>query len=462
MNMKRLKIIVMVPLMAVAITSCKKNLDIQPTDSIIASTAFTTVNNLEQGLLGVYASWSGENTMYVNALLTDEAKISNENRGQGQFEFKYQFTAGGATADAYGSFYKMIDNANRVLAAFNQVTASTPADETRKSLIKAELLALRGWAHFELLQRYAPAYDPNALGVPYVTTSELFALPSRNKVSEVLAGIDKDLSDGKNGPLPVAATNNQRLNKAVIAGMQARVALYRKDWAAAQTFATECITTSAKPLATRTEFPLIWTDESEAEVLLKLRRVGTGVGTLWRDTNGDVFFEPSDKLKSQFNRTTDIRFTSYFLIGNTGGDTALIKKFFSSPRGPYIVDVKLMRTAEMHLIRAEARAESDDLSGAAADINLLRAARITGYTPTVFSSKADAITEILNERYKELAYEGFRFFDLKRRNLPVNRLASDVQSTQWQNLEANSFRFSLPIPQTEIFANPNVQQNPGY
>jgi hypothetical protein len=207
---------------------------------------------------------------------------------------------------------------------------------------------------------------------------------------------------------------------------------------------------------------LIWTDETEAEVWLRLKRVGTGVGTLWQDTNGDVFFEPSEKLKSQYDRTADIRFPSYFLIGNTAGDTALIRKFYSSPRGPKIVDPKFMRTAEMFLIRAEGRAENNDLVGAASDINTLRAARITGYVPVVFATKDQAIREILTERYKELPYEGFRFFDLKRRGLGVERLASDVGSAQWQNLAATSNLMVLPIPQSEILANPKFTQNPGY
>ena len=379
-----------------------------------------------------------------------------------QFEFRYQFAASGDASNGWVGFYKLIDNANRVLAAFDGVAATTPADETKKGLIRSELLALRGYAHFELLQRYSPAYDPAALGVPYVTQSLLLGTPARNTVAEVLTGIDKDLTDGKAGALPAGAANNLRLSKAVVAGMQARVALYRKNWAAAATFATEAITTSGKPLAAATEFPLIWTDESEAEVMLKLKRIGTGVGNLWRDTNGDVFYEPSEKLKAQFNRTTDIRFPSYFLIGNTQGDTALIRKFYSSPRGTYIVDVKLMRVAEMYLIRAEARAEQDDLVGASADLNALRAARISGYTNVSLASKSEAITEIMNERFKELAYEGFRFFDLKRRGLPVQRLTADVQSAAWQTLEASSFRFVLPIPQAEIFANKNVVQNPGY
>jgi hypothetical protein len=114
-------------------------------------------------------------------------------------------------------------------------------------------------------------------------------------------------------------------------------------------------------------------------------------------------------------------------------------------------------------LRAEAYAETNQLQRAADDINSIRTNRITGYTNiAAYANKDAAIADILNERFKELAYEGFRFFDLKRRGLAVERLASDVQSAAWQTLAAGNFRFALAIPQSEIFANPNTAQNEGY
>jgi hypothetical protein len=61
-----------------------------------------------------------------------------------------------------------------------------------------------------------------------------------------------------------------------------------------------------------------------------------------------------------------------------------------------------------------------------------------------------------------LPYEGHRFWDLKRRNLPVSRLLADAPNANAQTLAAGSFRFLLPIPNPEINANPLIQQNPGY
>jgi hypothetical protein len=59
--------------------------------------------------------------------------------------------------------------------------------------------------------------------------------------------------------------------------------------------------------------------------------------------------------------------------------------------------------------------------------------------------------------------EGFRFFDLKRRNMPLVKTGD----SHWVeiDLESNDAQFTLPIPQDEIDANENIsesEQNAGY
>jgi hypothetical protein len=133
--------------------------------------------------------------------------------------------------------------------------------------------------------------------------------------------------------------------------------------------------------------------------------------------------------------------------------------------GENVADAKVFRTAEMYLIRAEARAESGSFTGASSaesDINDLRAARINSYTPVTFASKTEAIDAIMLERFKELAFEGHRFWDLKRRELPVLRIGSDAPTSTGATLAAGNFRFVIPIPEIEMQANNLMVQNPGY
>jgi hypothetical protein len=456
------KIFISIVAFSVVMSSCKKQLDLKPTDAIDVSKAFTSVTDLEKGLLGVYSANSQTNKIYIASILSDETKISSENRGQGQFTFKWQYsgTEGEHNAD-YAQYYVMLDRLHRVMAAIDIVPSNGQPELNKKARIRAELTGLRGIALYELLIRFMPSgYDPNALGVAIMLQSDLAAKPARNKVGEVVAQIETDLAAARaDANIPAAPTDIIRLNKAAIAAYQARVALLKRDWTAAATFATDAITLSGKSLATGGAFVNYWQDRNEIESIWKYRNQATPQ-LLFRDVNGDVFFEPSDKLKNQYDRAKDIRFTTWF--GSASGDTSIVTKYPGSDLGPQINDEKIIRVAEMYLIRAEAYAESNQLTQAATDINNLRAARITGYVNVSFASQAEAVAAVMNERFKELCYEGFRFFDLKRKGLPIVRNASDVGSANWQTLPANDYHFALPLPQDEIFANPNAVQNQGY
>jgi hypothetical protein len=181
---------------------------------------------------------------------------------------------------------------------------------------------------------------------------------------------------------------------------------------------------------------------------------------LWTTTGGNIYISPSSKLENSYV-ANDQRLAAF--IGTNASGGKYVNKFFSSSRGGRVVDMKACRTAEMYLIRAEAYAKkaSPDVTLGAADLNFLRSKRITGYANQVFASATDLFNAVIEERFKELCFEGFRIFDLKRNNLPVQRLAADA-SAAWQTLPAGDYRFVFPIPNDELLANPQMVQNDGY
>ena len=96
------------------------------------------------------------------------------------------------------------------------------------------------------------------------------------------------------------------------------------------------------------------------------------------------------------------------------------------------------------------------LATALNDLNALRSAR----GAAIGSESGTALLNaIQTERRKELFIEGHRFFDLKRTTRTVNRTQG---CSSYCSLAADNRAWALPIPQTEIIANPNMQQNPGY
>ena len=189
------------------------------------------------------------------------------------------------------------------------------------------------------------------------------------------------------------------------------------------------------------------------------------LGAFYWDTRGFVLYAPSYKLVNQFDKINDIRFPAYIKVDNTRGAGKvpnLVNKY-AGVATVNLADVKLYRTGEMYLIRSEAYAEKNLLTESANDLNTLRAARINGYTNQTFTTKAQLIDAIVAERFKELAFEGHRFFDLRRYNLPIVREPADAINTLGANLLTPLQReFIFPLPDSEIKVNTNMKQNPNY
>lgn len=455
---------------AVIASSCGKKLDLVPINSIEEDFAFPDVPSLERGILGVHASFNGtyDDQIYAATLYADEASLPAENNtGRGVIAYRWQVDPGNAeVTDAWYSYYAGIDRANRVLFAADTITPKTAAEQTTLNRVTAEALGLRAFGHLQLLINYAENYDAASLGVPYMEQS-IISTPARQTVGEVFTKIYADID--KAIPLmPSNYTTNGRLTLATLHAIKARAALYRKDWPTAITAATAAI--NIVPLATRAEYPGIWTDANNSEVIWEQKRL-TGearLGDVFYDrSQGLIMYSAAEKLRNTFNQNNDVRYVSTVFV--RGADRFSIGKYTgdrSSSNGePGRVDVKVFRTAEMYLIRAEAYAESTpmNLTAAATDINTLRAVRINGYVNESFATKNEAITAIMNERFKELAFEGHRIFDLRRKLLPVNRVGSDVGLAFGAvNLLPTDKEYYFPIPQGEILANDNMIQNPTY
>lgn len=482
------KIVLSASVVAV-MAGCKKEVDLQPTDFAPLEKTFQTVSDLNSGTLGVYGTWLQRRPIYLSAIISDESRQGSgtEYRGVGANLFRWEHTSDAQdfrdaeNAGIWTNMYAVIDRANRVLAFLDAVPATTQTDIDTKTRLKGELLALRGFAHFELLRNYAKfPYDPAAPGVPYqleYAKDPANYRPTRNTSGDVMSRIEADLAEAR-ALIPSSFTDNSRVTKTGAIAMQARVALYARNWDSAAARATVVI--NAQPLTSRANYAALWTTRNLAsnqstEVIWKLNVTATnvnatttnanaaGVGNMFQDASGAVQFAPSQKLLNSYDQTNDIRFPTFFrttprnLIAKYGVITAL------PTTETFIYDIKVLRTSEMYLIRAEARAEMNDMVGAATDVLALRTQRITGALLPVYASKQTAIDDIYLERFRELCFEAQRYYDLKRRGLPIQRLLVDVNNVSTlTQLEASDPRYLLPIPQQEIFANPNINQNPGY
>nr|WP_081908527.1 RagB/SusD family nutrient uptake outer membrane protein [Nonlabens ulvanivorans] len=344
--------------------------------------------------------------------------------------------------------------------------------------------------HFELFRAFTPEYDnpssPSAIVVDQVIIFDQNNVTylGRNTAGEMLTQINADFALAESLIDPTA-DNKYRITLAAIDAFQARVGLYENTTAsltAAVANATAAI--NAVPISGQAEYDSLFrTDDLTGEAIFSIEKDTNdgAIGTLFTDTNNDIFFEVSDDLVFGTggilaSSNADVRFpllldfeTDITDPAVSGNDFPVGKYVGRSRANQALHDHKILRTSEMFLIRAEANAKLDgnDTDGdAAADIALIRAARGSAIGTPAYADLNEALLDIARERRLELAYEGHRVYDLKRTNTDIVRDPADCAALSTPcNLAISSGRFTLPIPQTEIDANNAIQesdQNPGY
>ena len=467
--------------------SCKKSeLELFPYNQIETSQAFNTQTDVTLAINGMYAGLKTSGSYYVSGtwniiadVLADNliSNYSGPGRGTLRTFSNWQYT-GENTYGLFAGGYTITRRANAILENIDKF-----ADGAFKNNAKGEALAIRGMVYFDMSRVYGKTYE-NASAtdsvMPYVTTSDPTILPAKEPVKGFY---DKVIADLELAKTLIGSSNGiYHLNKVSVAGLLARVYLYKGDWAKCITSANEAL--GATPdLPARADFKRIWTDEGSTTavpslgVLFKVRN--TNLDNI--NTPGVNYYQTVDQqgTKSEYLveynfkqlfTATDIRTEAYIaVLPFNGKNYNTVIKYAGRPGTPAgVVDGKVLRTAEVLLSRAEAYYRSSQPALALADLVALKTQRYSGYVAETLTGQA-LLNEILLQRRLELAFEGDRFWDLKRRNQAVVRDATkgDVADGtgfpfQFTSLPAGDNKFQLPYPVTETTFNTNLKQNPGY
>lgn len=334
-------------------------------------------------------------------------------------------------------------------------------------------------------------------------------------------------------PPYVGITKTYFPSKTLAQAIKARAYALKKDFVNAELFANEVITTSNISLANSIDaYKKVFhthDENADTEVIFRLRRtvqqnsqngnqtytnnvpnynanLHNGWGSIANRRNGSPFYEVSRALFNKFggfnqsipniNQNPDYRLRAVVFLEGTSITNSIVNQNYatatnvrntdilvlqkhggqaaSTSSGDFNPDFMVARISEMYLIKAEARAFANDFGGVATTLqNIINTRFTTPYTvPTPANAQA-AWKLILDERRKELCFEGFRFIDLKRlgtlANSGIDRDPSDYSSTSWNfpagapaNLPLTSHKFTLPIPISELNANSGITQNTGY
>jgi len=437
-----------------AMYSCDKKLDTQPTSSIDINDVFKTSDDVISALKGSYADLGAGGfyggRLFVGAdLLGDSGNIDWSGTYQEftQIHNKLIPVTNGFVSDTWLEGYQAINDVNNVLAHLDLVV------DAEKDRVEGEAKFIRGSAYFDLVRLYAKAWndgDPNSNdGVPIVLKPTILITDSskvpRNSVAQVYAQAISDLTDATQKC--IEADNSYIFATKIAAyAMLARVYLQQQDYQNALKAEN-----SALNLALDNGYHLMPTYDAAFPAA---------------DPPTYIANTPEDIFTMQVNATSGINEFNTFYSENQRGDIYINDQFFSyyepdDDRQNFYQDggytlkfenyygsVRIIRLAELYLTRAECNFRLGSEVGAKPvdDINTIRErAGLDDYS-------ADKLTldDILRERELELSFEGFTLHDEKRLELNVGILP-------W-----NSPKLIYPIPQREIYANPNLTQNEGY
>lgn len=475
----------------VSLASCKKEfLETSPTSSYDQSFVFTTTDNAFAAINGMHKSmvkqyYSRQNIggypsfqMAMDCLGEDLVYPTAGNGWWTNTEVKWQGHRNPKNWLCVFPFrisYVWVSNANMVIDNIDNATGS----EADKAMIKGQALAYRGMAYFWLVQLYGERYVAgganSALAVPLLTNTTEVEKPLES-VANIYAQICTDLDQAVTLLGNSTFSSKSHITAATAAGLRARVALTMQDWANAKKYAELAISSSSASLMTQAQYKDGFNDASNPEWMWGFEMIdsqtlyfyGFMAYMSWNFNSSNIRGCPkciNSKLYDMIPET-DVRKGLFDPTGKAWSmPTSSYKKFPYMNRkfavkdySSSVADANFMRLGEMYLIAAEAAANLNDATTAQTYLYNLNKTRDAEYQKSTKTGAA-LLEEIYTYRRIELWGEGFRFLDLKRLNLPLDRTGAnhDPAVSYTLSVPVGDRLWNFAIPQEEIDANKLIE-----
>lgn len=443
-------------------TSCEDFVEVDlPPQKLATDKVFDSDETARSAMQGLYnelfrtESFCNGGTSSVTALAGLSAKelspIDGTNAIYTEFEASAIQSNNPNNLQLWASAYHTIYMTNALLEGINSSSHLSPELDQQ---LEGEAKYIRAFVYFYLVNLYGEV--PLLLTTDYRTN----AIPPRTSVEESYTQIITDLEEAE-GVLGEDYFNGERtqVNRAVAQALLARVYLYRKGWARAENYSTQVIQSGNYTILE--DLDQVFLANSQ-EAIWQISPEGSG-GNSTNTNEGTMFISafPTFKLAEGIvNSFEAIDKRKLYWIGfNEENNSYFPFKYKLGTSNDVITEYSMvLRLAEQYLIRAEARANLNDLQGAIADLDKIRGraglSLIAEVNPN--SSKEELIVLISQERERELFTEwGHRWFDLKRTSRASTVLGDN--NPQWEATDT-----LYPIPEEERMKNSNLTQNPGY
>lgn len=403
--------------------------------------------------------------------------------------------------DFWNGEYKKIFYANLVLDYVNKVTGS----DADKAALTADAHFIRAYSYWVLVNTYCLPYtdaNKNEAGLPIKLTTSFEEPFARQPLSKVYELIEADLAEALKTTVPLVQNGRARhwrASKAGVNGFAARYYLNTLNYAKAIEYANAALTEYSTLVNYNTEMrfgnpqTLTLNSGTPQQSSYTIQYPYTHNNQIdftdmlgWKEflyfrmlTYSSWWYIPSPSLLALYDQAHDLRY-KYHIVEGYSYDRGITKPSYDYPGYIFFHKDRIPSgptVAEMLLIKAEALARTNDITGAMGALNVLRAKRMLpgAWVNLTAIDKADAIKKVIDERRREMPFTQ-RWFDIRRYNNNED-LNDDVvlsrsfypytvssvtttQPVQTYTLPKNSRRWAAPLPRTEIISsNGEIVQN---
>ena len=341
--------------------------------------------------------------------------------------------------------------------------------------IKGQAYAIRALVHFKLVNIFSQPYkftsDASHIGIPYITTSDISVTYNRQTVGEIYKSVIEDCKNAIELLKDDARMDTRFMNKAATEGLLSRIYLFKEDYVNANSLAVKLIN----------EHPLMRIQDGYPDDIFKFKDVSE-TETLFQLTPINLDFPNISSFLGRYFRGPTLRYVA------TNDIAILLNENFNDVRSNWVKKVgeqweinkypieaaptavpsiaisetayypAVIRSSEMCLIAAESSVKLGNENDARTYLDLIRKRACPAVASITVSGQA-LLDSIFKERRKELAFEGFRMYDLQRWKLGVHR--KDVLYSAAIDLPFGDNRSIAPIPLTEVRL-AGLSQNKGY
>ncbi|WP_114940995.1 RagB/SusD family nutrient uptake outer membrane protein [Mucilaginibacter endophyticus] len=472
--------------------SCKKDfLNIVPQGrQLVTTTAdFDKVMN-DQGLYVYDFAGGWQQLVLMGDDVAAEESHYNSGGNPGISQRAFEWKADVFTPTDYDWTMQLyMSNLYTINKVINEVEGSTGGSAEQKAVLLAEAQATRAWIYFQFVNFFGKPYNASTASAdpafPIITSADINATGfTRASVKQVYDFITADLKAAIS-KLPLSGKSKVRFNKAAAEALMGKVYLFTGDNLNAVAMLNAAIKDNGA--------------SSAPAVLYNYNQTFAPDGEFYPVTD----YGPTNSPFAGYTNVTESLLAKSFYNGPYNGngfmndfivlspqarslfDPADLRLNFYAAQFPYQeinpsgrlskIGVQLSRFGiqlpELYLLTGEAKARNGDLAGAVADVEILRKNRMpvdhAAIPAAVASNQNLLIKFIFDERVREFAAEGYRWFDMRRMSVDplftgqtFTHLLYADETNNAKTITLDEKRMTLKLPYYIMVSNPQITNNP--